>query len=73
MSADTTRELTQLLAADERDVGFLEYLPDNAVAQLAGAIRDKLEAQRSLLDEAIAQGTQRLPAGLGGIAKRILG
>lgn len=72
MSADTTRELTQLLGADERDVGFLEYLPDAAAAQLASAVRTKLGAQQVALDEAVAQGTQRLPAGLAGIAKKIL-
>lgn len=73
MSADIALELTELLDADERDLGFLNYLPQDTITRLTIAIRETLEADRSALDEAITQGTQNLPTGLGSLANNILG
>ena len=72
MSKQNSEELLQLLGADQRDIGFLEYLPDEAVMPLTTAMREKLQAQHAALDKAIDEGVARLPAVLGGLAGSLL-
>ena len=72
MREQTTAKLNKLLAAEDRDTGFLAYLPEQTVTRLTDAIEKKLAAERERLQTAIGEGTQRLPVGLGGIVRGIL-
>lgn len=73
MSEQTIRELRQLLDAEERDVGFLEYMPAAAGDTLLRATRETLDAEDAATDEAITSGTRGLPTPLDRIAQTILG
>jgi len=72
MNEQTTEELTRLLNAEDREVGFLQHLPPEAVARLAGAISGTIETEKNAIETAVAEGTQRLPKGLRGIVRSIL-
>lgn len=73
MSEQTIGELQQLLDADERDVGFLEYLPASAAETLLRASRETVDAEDTALAKDIAEGTRALPTPLNHIAHNILG
>lgn len=73
MSEQTIGELRQLLDADERDVAFLEQLPEAVTETLLHASRETLDAEDTALTEAIASGTRALPTPLNRIAHSILG
>lgn len=72
MSEQKVQEITRFLAANDRDTGFLEYLPEETVTQLAAGIEKTLAAEQQRLQDAIAEGTRNLPAGLGGVVRGIL-
>jgi len=72
MSEQSIRELTRLLGAEDRDVGFLDYLPADEVDKLAAKTRETLGERSRALDEAIEHNTRRLPAPLSALAHRIL-
>lgn len=72
MSEQIPRELRELLDAEERDVGFLEYLPGSAADTLLRTTRKTVEAEDAALAEDIASGTKALPTPLDRIAHAIL-
>lgn len=73
MNEQVTRQLKSLLDANEKEVGFIEYLPGETAEKLLQSIQQRLDGERAALREKIAEGVSKLPAPLSGVARRVLG
>jgi|GEM_PF-6806845 len=72
MSEQAIQELKELLAAEDHEVAFLEYMPAPAVKTLLASIRNTIENESETLTKAVATGTSALPAPIAPLARGIL-
>ncbi|MEN8719197.1 MAG: hypothetical protein ABF296_02895 [Oceanococcaceae bacterium] len=72
MNQTNASRLMDRLQCEERDVAFLDYLPDTAQKQLIDGIEHHLNSTRADVDAAVSTDTQALPGWLGWIASRLL-
>lgn len=61
MTSQASNDILELLGSNDRESGFVEYLPENVQADLAEAIRNHLSEQRSKVDSAAEKGVAALP------------
>ena len=61
MNSQTAQGVMGLLGASDREVGFVEYLPESVQVDITTAISNRLEAEQAELDAAITKGVSALP------------
>lgn len=72
MGEQTAKQLRELLAAEDRGLGFLAQVPETTVDELERAVRATLDAESEALTNAITEGTAALPVPLRSIAAATL-
>lgn len=72
MAEQVIHGIMKQLKSDDREIGFIEYLPDEAQEDLSHAIGQYMEQSKRELDEATARGVSALPSFLRFIARSAL-
>lgn len=61
MGTQAANDIVKQLDANESELGFVEYLPDEVQDDLNRAIGQYLSQSKSQLDQAVTQGVTALP------------